>query len=110
MLPSRRGASKGNPMKGQPIGYIAVHRYGGLDENGEPTFMKKGDNTKYSYTELNSLALEDLEFVGTTNPPVFGSLSSNLTYKDFTLSFMITYKFGNKMRLPRSFFFHYWII
>lgn len=29
-------------MKGQPIGYIAVHRYGGLDENGEPTFMKKG--------------------------------------------------------------------
>ena len=74
--------------------------YGGLDENGEPTFMKKGDNTKYSYTELNSLALEDLEFVGTTNPPVFGSLSSNLTYKDFTLSFMITYKFGNKMRLP----------
>lgn len=98
--PSRRGASKGNPMKGQPIGYIAVHRYGGLDENGEPTFMKKGDNTKYSYTELNSLALEDLEFVGTTNPPVFGSLSSNLTYKDFTLSFMITYKFGNKMRLP----------
>ena len=98
--PGRRGASNGNPMKGQPIGYIAVHRYGGLDENGEPMFMKKGDDTKYSYTELNSLGLEDLEFVGSTNPPVFGSLSSNLTYKDFTLSFMITYRFGNKMRLP----------
>lgn len=98
--PSRRGACKGNPTKGQPIGYIAVHRYGGLDENGEPTFMKKGDNTKYSYTDMNSLTLDDLEFVGTTNPPVFGSLSSNLTYRDFTLSFMVTYKFGNKLRLP----------
>ncbi len=98
--PSRRGASKGNPMKGQPIGYIAVHRYGGLDKNGEPTFMKKGDDTKYSYMDMGLLELEDLDFVGTTNPPVFGSLSSNLTYKDFTLSFMITYRFGNKMRLP----------
>lgn len=49
---------------------------------------------------MGLLELEDLDFVGTTNPPVFGSLSSNLTYKDFTLSFMITYRFGNKMRLP----------
>lgn len=98
--PSRRGASKGNPMKGQPIGYIAVHRYGGLDENGEPTFMKKGDDTRYSYMDMGLLELEDLDFVGSINPPVFGSLSSNLTYKDFTLSFMITYRFGNKMRLP----------
>ncbi len=98
--PSRRGACKGNPMQGQPIGYIAVHRYGGLDEYGEPTFMKKGDDTKYSYTDMNELELDDLEFVGTTNPPVFGSLSSNLTYKDFTLTFMFTYRFGSKMRLP----------
>lgn len=98
--PSRRGACKGNPIQGQPIGYIAVHRYGGLDENGEPTFMKKGDETKYSYMDINMLELDDLEFVGTTNPPVFGSLSSNLTYKDFTLSLMITYRFGSKMRLP----------
>lgn len=98
--PSRRGACKGNPMQGQPIGYIAVHRYGGLDENGEPTFMKKGDDTKYSYMDMGELELDDLEFVGTTNPPVFGSLSSNITYKDFTLSFMLTYRFGNKMRLP----------
>lgn len=98
--PSRAGAMAGNPMQGQPIGYLAVHRYGGLDENGEPTFMKKGDDTRYPYTSLDILTLDDLEFVGTTNPPVFGGLSSNLTYKDFTLSFMLTYKFGNKLQLP----------
>lgn len=98
--PSRRGACKGNPLKGQPIGYIAVHRYGGLDENGEPTFMKKGDDTKYSYDQMSLLTVDDLEFVGTINPPVFGSFSSDVKYKDFTLSFMITYRFGGKMRLP----------
>lgn len=98
--PSRRGACKGNPMKGYSIGNIAVHRYGGLDENGDPTFLKKGDDTKYHYSELNSLSLDDLEYMGSTNPPVYGSFSSLLRYKDFSLSFMITYRFGSKMRLP----------
>ncbi|MCM1078264.1 MAG: SusC/RagA family TonB-linked outer membrane protein [Bacteroidales bacterium] len=98
--PSRKGACKGNPMAGQPIGYIAVHRYGGLDEIGEPTFMKKGDETKYSYDEMYLLKMDDLEFVGSVNPPVFGSLSTSLTYKDFTLGAMFTFRFGSKMRLP----------
>lgn len=56
-------------MQGYPIGSIVVHRYGGLDEFGEPTFMKKGDDTKYHYSELNSLELEDLEYMGSSNPP-----------------------------------------
>lgn len=99
-LPSRKGACKGNPMAGQPIGYIAVHRYGGLDEMGEPTFMKKGDDTQYSYDEMYLLKMDDLEFVGSVNPPVFGSLSTTLTYRDFTLGAMFTFRFGSKMRLP----------
>ncbi len=98
--PSRKGACKGNPMQGYPIGSIVVHRYGGLDEFGEPTFMKKGDDTKYHYSELNSLELEDLEYMGSSNPPVFGSFSSLLRYREFSLSFMITYRFGSKLRLP----------
>lgn len=99
-IPEVMSVYRGRSIVGQPVGYIAVHRYGGLDEQGEPTFMKKGDDTKYPYTNLNSLTIEDLKFLGSTNPPVFGSLSSNLTYKDFTLSFMITYKLGNKLCLP----------
>lgn len=98
--PSRRGAYRRNPLKGHPIGTYAVHRYGGLDEEGEPTFMKPGSDTRYPYTELNTLTLDDLVYVGSSNPPVFGSLSSEWRYKDFTLDVLLTCRFGSKLRLP----------
>lgn len=98
--PTIGGVYNGSPYKGQAIGYLAVHRYGGLDENGEPTFLLAGDDTKHPYSELGTLTIDDLKFVGRTTPPVFGSLSTSIRYHDFTLSLMATYKFGHKMRLP----------
>lgn len=98
--PSIGSVYRGSPYKGQPIGYLAVHRYGGLDENGEPTFLLKGDDTQHPYSEIGSLTIDDLEFAGRTTPPVFGSFSTNIRYCDFTLNIMATYKFGHKMRLP----------
>ena len=98
--PTLSGAYKGSPIKGQPIGHIAVHRYGGLDENGEPMFMKKGDDTRYAYEGLGSLTIDDLCFVGRSTPPFFGSFSTNVSFHDFTLGLMLTYRLGNKMRLP----------
>ncbi len=98
--PTRSGAYNGSPVKGQPVEYVAVHRYGGLDENGDPTFMKKGDDTQYSYDELGNLTIDDLCFMGRTTPPIFGSLSSNIRFHDFTLGFMVTYRLGHKIHLP----------
>ena len=62
--PSPRGVCRGNPVQGQPIGTIATIRYGGLDENGEPTFLKKDDETRYSYDELHLLEMDDLKYEG----------------------------------------------
>lgn len=94
-------SSYGNtPIKGQPVGYIATVRYGGLDENGEPTFLKKGDSAQHPYSELNSLTIDDVNFNGPTQPPFFGSWINEFRYSDFTLAFMFTYKFGHKMHLP----------
>lgn len=98
--PSPRGVCRGNPVQGQPIGTIATIRYGGLDENGEPTFLKKDDETRYSYDELHLLEMDDLKYEGSMNPPIFGSFTTNFRYKDFTLGMMFTYRFGGKMRLP----------
>ena len=98
--PTVTSVYSGSPLLGQPVGYIAVHRYGGLDETGEPTFMYGDDDTKHPYRELDLLEISDLEFVGRTDPPVFGSLTTSLRFWDFTLGVMVNYKFGHKMRLP----------
>ena len=98
--PTISGAYSGSPMLGQPVGYIAVHRYGGLDEDGEPTFLYEDGGEQQSYLDLGNLTIDDLKFMGRTEPPVFGSLSTSLRFYDFTLSLMVNYKFGHKMHLP----------
>ena len=89
-----------SPLEGQPVDYIATIRYGGLDENGEPTFLKGGDDKKHPYTELSTLTLDDLKYEGRSTPPVFGSWINELRYRDLTFSVMFTYRLGYKMRLP----------
>ena len=98
--PTISGAYDGSPMLGQPVGYIAVHRYGGLDGEGEPTFLYEDGGEQQPYTDLGKLTIDGLKFVGRTEPPVFGSLNTSLRFYDFTLSLMVNYKFGHKMHLP----------
>ena len=97
--PTISGAYNGSPMLGQPVGYIAVHRYGGLDGEGEPTFLYEDGGEQQPYTDLGKLTIDGLKFVGRTEPPVFGSLNTSLRFYDFTLSLMVNYKFGHKMHL-----------
>ncbi len=98
--PSPKGVCSGNPIQGQPIGTIASIRYGGLDADGEPTFLKKDDDKQYSWNEMYLLEMEDLEYEGSVNPPIFGSFSTNFRYKNLTFSMLLTYRFGGVMRLP----------
>lgn len=98
--PTLYGAHYGSPMLGQPVGYIAVHRYGGLDENGDPMFLYEDGGEPQSYLDLEKLTIDNLKFIGRTDPPVFGSLTTSLRFWDFTLGVMVNYKFGHKMHLP----------
>ena len=99
-VPTISGAYSGSPLLDQPVGYIAVHRYGGLDENGDPTFLYEDGGEQQPYLDLEKLTIDNLKFMGRTDPPVFGSLTTNLRFYDFTLSLMVNYKFGHKMHLP----------
>lgn len=98
--PSASGLYFQTPMKGKPISYIAALRYGGLDANGEPQVMKKGDDTKLPYQAMYSLTIDDHKFMGRSTPPMFGSLSNTFQYKNFTLGILVTYKLGHKVRMP----------
>ncbi|HPD96486.1 MAG: SusC/RagA family TonB-linked outer membrane protein [Bacteroidales bacterium] len=97
---SALSAIYGNPIEGRPLYQLTAIRYGGLDENGEPTFLKKNDDTKYSYSELKTVTKEDLIDEGQTNPPVFGSFNTSLRWKAVTFNMVLTYQLGHKMRLP----------
>ena len=88
--PSIGSVYSGSPYKGQSIGYIAVHRYGGLDENGQPTFLLNDDNTQYSYGLLGTLTIDDLKFVGRTT-----TARIRESFYEYTLSRFHTQYYGN---------------
>lgn len=84
---------------GKPLNAIYSFRYGGLDEKGEPTFLR-GDGKQESYSRLSTLTADDVKYEGDQQPPVFGSFTTSLRWKRVTLSAMLTFKLGHKMRMP----------
>ena len=87
------------PLKGQPVDYVYAWRNAGLDENGEPMVYNRAGE-KVQWGNMGNLTLEDVDFVGRSTPPVFGSWNNKLSWKGFSLDFMFTYKFGHKIRKP----------
>ena len=90
----------GNPIEGRPINQLTSIRYGGLNEMGEPTFLKKGDETPYLFSRLSEITEEDLVDEGQTTPPYYGSFNTSIEWKGLTLSVFFTFQFGHKMRMP----------
>lgn len=89
-----------DPIKNQSIGEIWAFRYAGLDNKGEPQVMRSGDDTVLPWSEIGNFELDDLVYMGSKNPPIFGSFTTGISYKDFRLDALITYKFGHKVRMP----------
>jgi TonB-linked SusC/RagA family outer membrane protein len=88
-----------SPMEGKPLYSIFSFKWMGLHpQTGDPQgYYNKEASTNYSGI-LNSAELSDLIYRGPANPIYFGSLRNNLSYKQFDLSFNITYKMGYYFR------------
>ncbi len=81
-------------------GYSAYSLFGynymGLDKNGNPyAFKSNGTDTAKL---LGDLTVNDVAYMGSTQPLWYGGITNNISYKQFSLSFMIVYNFGNVMR------------
>lgn len=91
--------SSNTPMKGKPADYVYAYQNAGLDQNGEPMVYNR-NGEKLLWSDMGSLTLDDIDFVGRSIAPVYGAWTNNLRYKDLFLDFMFTFKLGHKVRLP----------
>ncbi|MBB6502384.1 SusC/RagA family TonB-linked outer membrane protein [Pedobacter cryoconitis] len=75
----------------------------GLDpKDGSPTFINEyGKVGNDIYLQSNSV--QYLKYEGPIDPTYTGGFSNNFKYKDFTLSTLITFAAGNKVRLNPAF-------
>lgn len=58
--------------------------------------VRAGD-VKYEGYEDGKIDANDLRFVGSSNPKIFGGWNNTFTYKNFELNLMLAYKFGQKV-------------
>ncbi len=81
------------PLEGKDLYGIAVLRYAGLDENGNPRgFWEKQVSTDYTNI-VNNTPLEDLVYKPSI-PKFFGSFINTFIWRGFSLSANISYRLG----------------
>lgn len=83
------------PIEGRPLYSVYSFDWAGLDPNtGDPQGYINGEISK-SY---NTLALSDnhneMNYNGPARPTFFGSFRNDFSYKNFTISINLAYKFG----------------
>lgn len=80
------------PVVGLPLSKISSYRWAGLNpKDGSPQIYLA--DTVSSYTNLAKAQQSDLSYSGPTTPRYFGSMLNSFSYRDFSLSFNIVFKF-----------------
>lgn len=91
---SSYAGSSGRALNGYPLYSLFAYQWGGLSATGDPQGILNGQLTT-DYNQLNgpALTVDDLVHIGSATPLVFGSVGNTFSYKSFSLSVRITYKF-----------------
>lgn len=83
--------------EGYPYGTVFSYKWAGLDPaDGMSRVYDSSGNIVRSITDIDNATA--VPYMGTTIPPVFGSLSNSLRYRGFELSFMFIFNCGHVMR------------
>jgi TonB-linked SusC/RagA family outer membrane protein len=82
---------------GMPLYQIFTYKYAGVNPaDGRVMYYDKNQNITYSPT------LTDRQYIGDQNPDFFGGLTNTLSYKGFTLDFLLQYQYGNSSYLQTA--------
>ena len=83
-------------LQGYPLYSLLAYKWGGLDPaTGDPQGYVNGALSKdYAAIWGSGTKISDLVYIGPTIPKIFGSLGNTVTWKNFSLTARISYRFG----------------
>jgi len=99
------------PIAGMPLNALSAFRWGKLDASGNPLGILKGEISN-DYIGINSSALNEgieggsIVFFGSAKPQVFGSVINTLAWKDWALSFNVSFKGDYYFRKPATSYYN----
>ena len=80
---------------GEDISARAFYDWGGLDDNGDPTVLVDGVQMSYADPAFAELTQDAMVVSKPFIAPHYGGLTNTFSYKNFTLSALMTFKFGH---------------
>ncbi|MFT4155157.1 SusC/RagA family TonB-linked outer membrane protein [Parafilimonas sp.] len=88
------------PVKGKPVFSLMSFKWAGLThDTGDPQGYIDGKaSTDYDAIFNGGTTVNDLDFIGPSVPPYFGSLHNNFSWKNIELAINITYRLGYYFR------------
>ena len=96
--------AEGGPLQGYAQRGLFSIAFDGLDPNyGFPTFVSQTGARNVTRVDFQSTSIEHLKYHGPVDPTFTGGFYNQLGYKDFTLSFLFNFSFGNYVRLQPTF-------
>ena len=94
---------EGGPKEGYSYRGLFSIPFAGLDpENGSPMFIDENGETS-GEVDLQSDQTQHLIYEGPVDPIVTGGWFNSVRYRNFSLSGLVTYSAGNKIRLNPAF-------
>ncbi len=87
------------PIVGRPLFGIYSLPWAGLNpDNGNPRGILEGEPSEDYRQLINGASLESLIYHGSARPTLFGSLRNTVSFKGFSLSANVSYRFGYYFR------------
>lgn len=84
-----------SPLLGRPVYGIYSYKWAGLEPlTGDPMIYLDGVPSKDYSAIATKAGISDLVYHGPALPPLFGSLLNTITWKNFTFSANVMFKFG----------------
>jgi len=88
-----------NRIVGKPLYSMYSYKWGGLDPaNGNPVGYLNGSLSQDWRGIANSKNFDELIYSGSAIPTIYGALGNTFSYKNFSLTARIMYKFGYYFR------------
>jgi len=91
----------GFAKEGYPLKSLFSVPFNGLNNKGLPTFQDADGNTTISNIRFDSQNVDFLKYSGTLIPTDKGSFTNTFNYKGLSLGVVLTYSYGNVVRLRR---------
>jgi TonB-linked SusC/RagA family outer membrane protein len=85
-------------VEGKPLFSVFSYGWAGLDpNNGDPLGYYQGKISN-AWNNIVQTPIDSLAFSGSARPTIYGALRNTFTWKGFSLSFNISFKFGYYFR------------